>query len=483
MRAPTAERGQGPATRVAVQPKLRVGAAHDPLEREADEVADQVMRAPDPGSLLLQRCPGGCPGDDEDVQPVARRTPEEGLEPVVDADIQAQRGLGRPLSHAERAFFEPRFGHDFGHVRVHGDRHAAGLARSVGARAFTVGSDVFLGPGEAAPDQPEGRRLLAHELTHVVQQRHGGPRIQRAVELIPPPGCVSTILEDGLRDTTESFDVAYRADASIDRAAFVKITLRQRAGVGSEQVLDSQRIDRPEGGKIPREGSVRFPARIPISNPSHYYELFMQFMNEAGVVYGGLDGPRPPVKFDLCQLLPAPTAGWPLLLAKTLYAEGVDAGEFPWVRDLIYNRIDWVRDKCPGDVRDFGFDVPTVLNAPKQFQSVLKNEPKFQELETSLQTQSGPCHFTTPPRESYETPDRCWLINSAIEAQAAGDGNTHDYIFFRADTTSPSDRAIDMVQYPNGNYYWKISGCPEDRKSLRWPAPWLIPPEVQEPPQ
>jgi Domain of unknown function (DUF4157) len=488
MRAPVAERGARPLTSLPVQAKLRVGAVNDPLEREADDVADRVMRLPGPASPLLQRCPGGCPGDDE-VPPaeVVQRMPEEDLEPVVDARIQARRGLGRPLSPAERAFFEPRLGHDFGQVRVHTDRQAAELARSVRARAFTLGRDVFLGPGEAAPDQPAGRRLLAHELTHVVQQRHGGMRIQRAAELIPdlPSGCVATTVTDGVRTSSEEFDVAYRADEDIERAAFVEITLRQREDVGKEQVLHTQRIDRPqdEGGKIPREGKVTVPGGIPISNEKHYYELFMQFKNQAGVVYGGLGGKRPTVRFELCRLLPSPTPGWPLLFAKALYAEGVDAGEFPWVRDVVYNRIDWVKTRCPGDHRDFGFDIPSVLNAPGQFESVLENTTKFQELEIALMTQSGPCRFTTPPRGETDTPERCRLVNAAIEAQAAGDGNTHDHVFFRGDASLPSDRAVGRKQYPGGNYYWEISGCPEDRKSLREPAPWILPPEVQEPPR
>jgi Domain of unknown function (DUF4157) len=87
------------------------------------------------------------------------------------------RAPGQPLGRATRTRMEARFGHDFGHVRVHADHHAAEVARTLGARAFTVGSDVAFAAGSFAPETREGERLLAHELAHVVQQggrRHHG---------------------------------------------------------------------------------------------------------------------------------------------------------------------------------------------------------------------------------------------------------------------------------------------------------------------
>ena len=81
---------------------------------------------------------------------------------------------GQPLDAQTRAFMEPRFGHDFSRVRVHNDSKAAQSARAVNARAYTVGENVAFGAGEYAPETSAGQRLLAHELTHVVQQQ-GGP--------------------------------------------------------------------------------------------------------------------------------------------------------------------------------------------------------------------------------------------------------------------------------------------------------------------
>ena len=78
---------------------------------------------------------------------------------------------GRPLDRATRALLEPRFGHDFGQVRVHTDASTDLAARELAARAFTSGRDIRSARDQYAPYTPAGRRLLAHELSHVVRQR------------------------------------------------------------------------------------------------------------------------------------------------------------------------------------------------------------------------------------------------------------------------------------------------------------------------
>jgi|GEM_PF-2996018 len=173
------------ATRApAVLPKLAVGAAHDPLEREADRVADAVMRgAPAavtpaaPSVSRLQRCSCGGGGEKcaacraEEEQALQRAASGEGalaVAPPLVHDILASPG--EPLGREARAFLEPRFGRGFGDVRVHTDARAAESARAVGAVAYTVGSHLVFGTGAYRPGSPDGRRLLAHELTHVVQQ-------------------------------------------------------------------------------------------------------------------------------------------------------------------------------------------------------------------------------------------------------------------------------------------------------------------------
>ncbi len=109
-------------------------------------------------------------------------------------DTQIPRGGGMPLSEPTRSFFEPRFGHDFGHVRIHTGSEADMSARSINALAYTVASDIVFAKGQYTPETNKGRTLLAHELTHVVQQGRSrvAPMIQRACGTAVPstPGCI-----------------------------------------------------------------------------------------------------------------------------------------------------------------------------------------------------------------------------------------------------------------------------------------------------
>lgn len=166
----------------SIQAKLTVNQPGDRYEQEADRVADQVMRMPTAGAPpRIQRACAGC--EDELRRQAAEEEEEEEMlqakerpgstphvGPGVAARIDSLRGRGGPLPTSERAFFEARFGRDFGNVRVHTDANAAEAARAVNARAFTMGRDVVFGRGAFAPGTRAGRTLLAHELTHVVQQ-------------------------------------------------------------------------------------------------------------------------------------------------------------------------------------------------------------------------------------------------------------------------------------------------------------------------
>ena len=123
------------------------------------------------GSGLVQRSDSGRPLDEDER---LQAEPQPGATPTVSAEsasgIQSLRGRGQSLPERSRSFFEPRFGFDLRNVKIHDDAEAARLANDVRARAFTIGRDVMFGPGEYRPDTADGMRLLAHELTHVVQQ-------------------------------------------------------------------------------------------------------------------------------------------------------------------------------------------------------------------------------------------------------------------------------------------------------------------------
>lgn len=107
--------------------------------------------------------------------------------PAVTSSIGGAHGSGRSLSPSARSFFEPRLGHDLSGVRVHDDAPAARAAGDVHAQAFTYGQDVYFGAGRFQPHTPDGRRLLAHELTHTVQQRPGAPLQRRVVQRATDP--------------------------------------------------------------------------------------------------------------------------------------------------------------------------------------------------------------------------------------------------------------------------------------------------------
>jgi hypothetical protein len=157
-----------------LQAKLTIGASNDPLEQEADQVAEQVMRMPDPA---LQRQTDAAENAGElHARPLVQRksfaAQDGGAEPPA-AVHEVLRSPGEPLGAAERQYFEPRFGHDFSQVRVHTDALAGESAREVNARAYTVGGNIAFAEGQYSPGTDEGKRLLAHELTHVVQQGSG----------------------------------------------------------------------------------------------------------------------------------------------------------------------------------------------------------------------------------------------------------------------------------------------------------------------
>jgi hypothetical protein len=140
-------------TRV-IQAKLTISQTGDVYEQEADRVAEQVMRMPG------HQTPVGS-ADSERGQPST-------VPPIVH---EVLRSAGQPLDSDTRAFMEPRFVHDFSRVRVHTDASAAASARAINAQAYTSGRDIVFASGQYDNASARGLRLLAHELTHVVQQR------------------------------------------------------------------------------------------------------------------------------------------------------------------------------------------------------------------------------------------------------------------------------------------------------------------------
>lgn len=135
-----------------------------------------------------------------------------GVTPDIETNLNALRGSGQPLPESVRAFFEPRFGYDFSQVMLHTGARAASVAQAVNARAFTVGNSVVFGAGQYAPGPSVGQRLLAHELTHVIQQRQArrDGHLQRtcgktAIGTTPPAAC--TLVSDEPKGARFLFNV------------------------------------------------------------------------------------------------------------------------------------------------------------------------------------------------------------------------------------------------------------------------------------
>ena len=166
--------------KATVQPKLAIGQAGDPYEQEADQVAQQVVnslhapQSPPVSSEATpvakpQRLPGQSAVADVAVMGQGGEGTTEVSEDVV-ARIQRSRGRGRPLGESVQGPMEQAFGADFGGVRIHTDGESHKLNQAIQAKAFTTGQDIYFRGGAYEPGSRGGQELLAHELTHVVQQ-------------------------------------------------------------------------------------------------------------------------------------------------------------------------------------------------------------------------------------------------------------------------------------------------------------------------
>ncbi len=160
-------------------PNLAIGRVDDPLEEEADRIAEEITAVVYPKNaiaaapLQLSRTCADCAEKDERLQKKAAPLSEPTAEYAPGVVHEAISSPGQPLEASARAYFEPRFAHDFSRVQIQCNNVADKAAVAVNAKAFTVGSHVVFAEGQYLPRTQAGKRLLAHELTHVVQQSGG----------------------------------------------------------------------------------------------------------------------------------------------------------------------------------------------------------------------------------------------------------------------------------------------------------------------
>ena len=164
----------------SLQAKLRIGEANDRYEQEADRVAEQVMRTPNPKNSdangYLQTKPL--------IQRRATNTRSD-VAGVPSSVHDVLRSPGKPLDQTTRDLMEPRFGHDFSGVKIHTDAKASESAHSVNALAYTVGNDIVLRSDQYNPQSNSGRKLLAHELAHTIQQGNNDRIAPQKLEIGP----------------------------------------------------------------------------------------------------------------------------------------------------------------------------------------------------------------------------------------------------------------------------------------------------------
>ncbi|MBS7542767.1 eCIS core domain-containing protein [Ancylobacter oerskovii] len=242
----------------------------EPLEREADAMADRVMRMADPDRAIgrdqppsLARKCAACAAEHEederedDEQKLRRRhaSARDNLggttAPAIVHDVLGSPG--RPLASSERRFFEPRFGYDFGSVRVHADSRAAASADAVNALAYTVEHNIVFAQGRYQPGDTAARHLMAHELTHVVQQgraarAEGGvapakPAVARKARTDRQYDLLAAHVHDGIYRLGTDEELVYQALQELDRdpvaiAEFMDVYRNYIARVENKAVND-----------------------------------------------------------------------------------------------------------------------------------------------------------------------------------------------------------------------------------------------------
>jgi hypothetical protein len=183
MQANKMDKGSGIENPVHGNAPLRPGLSPQSASLALRHHSPQGQASASPHILQLQRTYGN-----RFVQRVValaqRRQDEREVDPSVESAIERKRGSGSALDHGVRREMESNFGADFRDVRLHTDAEAGALNQAVNAKAFTTGKDLFFSPGAYTPSTSAGRQLLAHELTHVVQQ--SGSTVQRNLTLGEP---------------------------------------------------------------------------------------------------------------------------------------------------------------------------------------------------------------------------------------------------------------------------------------------------------
>jgi hypothetical protein len=288
-----------------IRPKLVVSQPNDEDEREADAVADQVMLSAGKGPCACASGPSPCPHCSKTSQIQRKaRAPEPG---AISSGHLPHLGSGRAMDHATRSFFEPRLGANLSRVRIHTDTAAADSARLMGARAYTLGSDIVFGTGEYAPGSDRGRGLLAHEIAHTLQPSRdpSGPHL-RGSWYDPFVGAgewIGSKVESGahavkegavwaggklysggkwvVNTAEEKLTAAWHCAKGVGSSLFAPISLDVLSGRAPRSLSDIVGVAQPDAAERPT--SVLTTALQVIKHPC------VQMLPGAGILQGGVN--------------------------------------------------------------------------------------------------------------------------------------------------------------------------------------------------
>ncbi|NEO83845.1 MAG: DUF4157 domain-containing protein [Spirulina sp. SIO3F2] len=231
----------------SVMPKLTIGAVNDPYEQEADRVAAQVVQQLNaPPDAMQRQGYGEAESSSFEVQPLVQRkgsSPGGIAAPAeLEDSIQRERSKGQHLADSIRQPLENAMGADFSGVRIHTDSTANQLSESIQAKAFTTGQDVFFRQGAYDPGSKEGQGLLAHELTHVVQQNGSAIQLSESIQRYPEPGDDKILQRE--RYTMEVHGSALKSVAPTIERSFRTIetqTDAEEIGFASEEIIKASK--------------------------------------------------------------------------------------------------------------------------------------------------------------------------------------------------------------------------------------------------
>jgi hypothetical protein len=225
-----------------------------PDEVEAERIADQIMAMPAsriPVPPTIREAPVA-------AIPMQRQSDGSSAAPIVPA-----LGSGQPLPQAARHFFEPRFGRDFGGVRIHTGPVAASSARAMGARAYTIGNHIAFSNGWFAPELEAGRRLLGHELVHVVQQATSPKHHSDLQE-------ANSRLSQALQRQTEGVSAQRQSDAIVVQRSIecnaAKAPLsdhEEKVTINSRSTINTESFTRGTVPKVKIGGTAQYVGRSP----------------------------------------------------------------------------------------------------------------------------------------------------------------------------------------------------------------------------